>query len=370
MQIVSVQILRALAALVVAVGHAQGFILAPLEKLGEKTQHWTLLPWGAGVDLFFVISGFIMVYSSEELFGAPAAAKTFAWRRLARIAPLYWAATLVIVVKSLAQHRPLDPAGVLASFLFFPFDTHGDGMLRPIFELGWTLNYEMFFYAVFAGFIFLPRERAAATTALVLTGLVLLAAARPFSAAPLRFWSQPIMLEFVLGMGVAILARREVALSTPQRFALIGLGALAFFYDYPDAAWGRPAISPDDFVRVLGWGAPAALMLAGCVLKLDEAPAGARGLLERAGKTLGDASYALYLWHPMVMAVFAPAWLALGLNGRLPASIAILCCVALSAGAAIAIYRWFERPLTRRLQAWRPSWIFGAAEVAPAAAKA
>jgi exopolysaccharide production protein ExoZ len=85
MQIVSIQLLRAFAALSVAFGHGQGFIGIPLERQGDVFPWSFFLPWGSGVDLFFVISGFIMVYSSETLFGAPNGAQTFLWRRLCRI---------------------------------------------------------------------------------------------------------------------------------------------------------------------------------------------------------------------------------------------------------------------------------------------
>src|SRR5947209_11581938 len=99
MQIIAIQILRAIAAISVSVGHAQAFIGIPMERQGQVFGWNFLLPWGAGVDLFFVISGFIMVYSSERLFSAPGGAKVFGWRRLSRIVPLYWCAMVLLLIK-------------------------------------------------------------------------------------------------------------------------------------------------------------------------------------------------------------------------------------------------------------------------------
>src|SRR5947209_12231521 len=144
MQLVSVQILRAIAALSVAIGHAQAFIAIPMDKQGQAFGWNFLLPWGAGVDLFFVISGFIMVYSSEKLFAAPGGGGTFGWRRLTRVVPLYWCAMLLLLAKSALQQKPLpDAASVVTSFLFIPWVAQGGEIPRPFYELGWTLNYEM-----------------------------------------------------------------------------------------------------------------------------------------------------------------------------------------------------------------------------------
>src|SRR4051794_6211137 len=82
MQIVAIQILRAIAAISVSIRHAQAFIGIPMERQGQCFGWSFLLPWGAGVDLFFVISGFSMVYSSDRLFAAPGGAKIFAWAKI------------------------------------------------------------------------------------------------------------------------------------------------------------------------------------------------------------------------------------------------------------------------------------------------
>ena len=353
MQIVSVQILRALAALAVAVGHAQAFIGIPLAKLGRDDGGSHLLPWNAGVDLFFVISGFIMVYASERFFGAAGAGRVFLWRRIARITPLYWAALCVLLARNAFGHRPQpDLIDIVTSFLFIPWDSQHTGFPRPFYELGWTLNYEMFFYAVFALFLDLPRLRAVAATTVTLAMLVALGALFKFSNPMLYVWTQPIVFEFAFGMGLALLARHGVVLPTTGRYALAAAAVALLLIDFLDSPHHpRDWVTPNDFARVFAWGVPVAMLLAAAVLRPRQARAS--GVVLRAGATLGDASYALYLSHPMVLAAFAAAWFRFGADQVLPPRAGVAIGVALSIAVALVVYRRFERPVTEFLQAKR-----------------
>ncbi|MBY6242937.1 acyltransferase [Methylosinus sp. Sm6] len=350
MKIASVQILRAVAALSVAIGHAQSFIGLPMERQGQTFGWSFLIPWGAGVDLFFVISGFIIVYSSQSLFAAPDGARTFVLRRLTRVAPLYWVATALLLARMAIVHKPLpDAATIAASFLFIPWDSHETGVPRPVYELGWTLNYELFFYAVFALFLGLRRERAVLSIAASLGVLVAIGMIFPIDNAQLLVWTRPIVVEFVLGMGLAALALRGVSLPAGARYALVAIGVAMFLRDFLDsAAQPRVWLTPNDWMRVVAWGVPAALIFAACVL--DKSKGGADGRLTRVGVSMGEASYSLYLCHPMVMSPFAAAWFAAGLDKMLPAYVAVAISVAASAVASALVYRWFEIPVTRSLR--------------------
>ena len=169
-----------------------------------------------------------MVYSSESLFGRADAPKIFLLRRLARIAPLYWAVTIVIIAYIYAAHGAklweiYSPASLVASFLFWPYPRL-DGMAFPVHLLGWTLNYEMFFYAVFAVAILLPRRFAVPVVTIVFIALVLLgrAVALPL---PFAFWANSIIWEFCLGMLIATAYREGVRLPPAAAWAL-GMAAL------------------------------------------------------------------------------------------------------------------------------------------------
>lgn len=344
MPIISIQILRAVAALSVAIGHSQNFFAPHAERAGIAFERSNLLPWGAGVDLFFVISGFIMVVSSERLFGTTGATWTFLGRRLKRIIPLYWAVMVLILVKMAVQGKPLpDGASLLTSFLFIPFDALGKGEARPFYELGWTLNYEMFFYAIFALCLGLRRELAVALAALALAGLVLIGLAAPIQSLQLATWTQPIVLEFTLGMGIALLYRRSVALGAELRWTLLAFGLAMLLIDALGTR-SQPAdwMTPNDLLRVGGWGLAAAAIVAAMALAPPRpAPAGRLALF---GSALGDASYALYLLHPLVMGALSTLWFRVPVLAPLP-WLGALASVAFSALVALAVHRWLEKPL-------------------------
>src|SRR5271165_2363031 len=104
----SIQILRALAATLVVVGHSIHDSSFVAERTGRTAIDFPYFDWGFGVDIFFVISGFIMIYTTSELFGQPGAASTFFKRRLVRIAPLYWLLTTGFIVIALVAPRFLN----------------------------------------------------------------------------------------------------------------------------------------------------------------------------------------------------------------------------------------------------------------------
>ena len=151
--LLNVQALRALAAFMVVCVHIQALALmagAPA-KVTEAGN--------AGVDLFFVISGFIMVFTTGRKPMGPAA---FFGARLRRIAPLYWSMTLAVflvarLAPSLVQNTPTDIGRLVASILFVP-ELRPDGTMRPVVFVGWTLNFEMAFYVLFALGLFAPRR--------------------------------------------------------------------------------------------------------------------------------------------------------------------------------------------------------------------
>lgn len=351
-QIVSVQILRGLAALMVVFGHAQHHTLMQTLKLGGSFERNHLLPWGAGVDIFFVISGFIMVYASENLFGRKGASAEFLARRVARIVPLYWMFTalyilfLVVGLAGTTKEFPGWP-NIVASFVFWPAYATGHAVPMPVLELGWTLNYEMFFYVIFAVFIGLRRSRTVIAVAALLGGLVLMGFVLQPSAAASFFWTRPIVFEFVFGMGIALLLRHGVVLSGLIRGAFLVGGVAILIADPIDSS--HQAIdwtTPNDAWRVFGWGLPAALIVCAAVLGRQGQPS----RFSKLGVHLGDASYALYLSHPFVIVGIRKAMQGAGFDettGAWPmlAFTVVSCCFF-----AVFVHRFVERPVTRFIQ--------------------
>lgn len=340
-QLYGIQVLRALAALMVAVHHVQsdaGFLAG---QAGVPFAPWTILPWDAGVDLFFVISGFIMVHASSGLFGQAGGARLFLARRIARIVPLYWAATTLFLLVMLASPALLNSGApsagqILASYLFWPLPD-AVGAIQPVYSLGWTLNYEMLFYALFGAALLLPARLVVPATALALFGLVATQAMIPLPL-PFGFWAQPIVLEFAGGMAIALLRNRGLRLEGRLRWLMVAAGVAilvaAAGSDWAHTPWGS-----------LAYRGPAALLLvtAAACGRGQSAPSA----LVRQLARLGDASYALYLIHPFAMRAVRQIFLHLAPGATTAFIIAALAAAVLG---AMAVYRWFEKPMTKLLR--------------------
>jgi exopolysaccharide production protein ExoZ len=122
------------------------------ERLVKETPFFNT--GGAGVDIFFVISGFVMIISSQSLLTRSDGWKQFGLRRIVRIVPLYWSLltlklVTLLLVPSVLRVTHIAPWAIIGSYLFVPSFNH-DGDIAPILFVGWTLNFEMFFYLLLA----------------------------------------------------------------------------------------------------------------------------------------------------------------------------------------------------------------------------
>jgi len=339
----SIQILRALAAILVVIGHAFHDSAYIAQHTSQPLIEMPYFEWGFGVDIFFVISGFIMIYTTIDLFGQPGAASTFLTRRLIRIAPLYWLMTaLLILVAIFTPHYlnvPIESwRSVVTSYMFIP-DVRGNGEARPILASGWTLNYEMFFYAIFACSLTLPLRRGL----LWIVGFfIFLSVAGFMTALPgaaLPFWTDSIILEFVLGILVGLLCLSKRSLSVRSASLLAAAAVLLAIALGP--IWSCNQILP----RFIQAGVPAALLVAAAAL----GPALPSTSFVMCLAAVGDASYSLYLTHPFVLRPLRNIWIWLD-GGSLPLSLYVIVCIFVAAAAAIVCCWLIERPLTATLQ--------------------
>jgi exopolysaccharide production protein ExoZ len=355
--LVGVQILRALAALTVAWHHGRheaGLMAA--RGAGPDLDPHTLLPWWGGVDLFFVISGLVIVHASDRLFRAPGGRARFLAHRVARVVPLYWLVSLLFLLIALVRPDLLgeaaglvqDPGALVSGFLFWPA-ARPDGTLQPLYGLGWTLNYEAFFYAIFALGLGFGRRGAVAWLSVVLALLVAAGAVLPDLPLPLRFWANPIVLEFAAGAALALAYREGFRPAAAARLGLAGLGVLGLFLSARALAGLDGA---DGFLRPLLVGVPAVLLVvsalgpgrdAGAVARLPDA---VRGLV-----ALGDASYALYLVHPFALRLVREGLIRSGLAPATHPWGGMVLMLLASVAAALLVHRCVERPLTRRVRA-------------------
>jgi exopolysaccharide production protein ExoZ len=344
--LIEVQVLRAIAAAWVAITHAQHDAIDLAVQTGHTFQAWNPIPWNAGVDVFFVISGLIMVHSSHQLFGKQGSARLFLMRRIARIVPLYWIATtlyvtIALLAPALVNQNYMNSLFVAASYLFIPL-ARPNGVIQPVYELGWTLNYEMFFYGLFAIAMFLPLRWAGLALLATLGALV---AAGQFAApipATIAFWTDPILLEFGFGVLIGLMCTWRIQLGAFARASLatVGIAALILAAAHPDTTRLLP--------RPLVYGLPAALIVAGAAFRSNgDMP---KSTLVWWGAMAGDASYALYLFHPFVIRAMRVIVWRSGLAAYLGSFAFVVVALAACLGISLLIYRNVERPLTQSVR--------------------
>ncbi|MDL2301456.1 acyltransferase [Lachnospiraceae bacterium OttesenSCG-928-D06] len=255
-------------------------------------EHIRFLQNGAfGVDLFFCISGFMIMFTTYK------DTKHFLRKRLLRILPFYYAMTiatyfLLLVFPSMFEQSSANLSYLAKSLLFIPFDI-GNGAIQPLLRIGWTINMEMFFYLLFFLASHISHKYRGLLCSLFLGAFVLLGKVFLGANVVLSFYSNPIILEFVMGMLCYEIARKIYNYHRKQKgspflipvLSLLSLFLVIFMWQI------RPLVSMSGFNRLLYWGIPALLILL-CFFTL--------GLLTTMPKftvTLGNISFSLYLIH-------------------------------------------------------------------------
>lgn len=334
----NIQRLRAAAALIVVIGHAI-VEAARLNGLSYKSARG--FNTGFGVDIFFVISGFIMIYTAGEGFGVRTNARNFLLHRIARVVPLYWLLTTAVLLGATIGPTLLSgglPSWrvILGSYAFIPWP-RADGSGLPILGPGWSLNYEMLFYAVFALALTFPRKLGLTLMfGLIGSCAVLGLVIRP-SRDPWLSWLNPMMSEFIfgalLGLNIKIMRRW----SGRTRALLFTLGATIFL---ASNFYGPRFIHPIVYLALNG--TPAILLVAAAASRSTAQS----GYWNEFQMLLGDASYSLYLTHVFTIRILERLW------SRVPWTTPVILFIGVSlivsVGVALAVYIMIERPLTLR----------------------
>ncbi len=328
-----IQILRAVAATMVVVHHAT-------IMLWERSHLRVGNTFGAsaGVDIFFVISGFVMTISTGPLRDAMHPARTFLARRLERVVPMYWLVTTakvlgLLLIPALCLNAIGGVRHILASYLFLP-TLNFQQAFTPVVVVGWTLDFEMAFYALFAvalAFRWRPM--------IFLAPVLLLVPLLPFAHYPapllgLHFYQDTLLWEFLFGtvLGLAVPWARRVP--WPVGIALLAFGFYRLFLRLPlnFHQW-----------RGLWWGLPALAIVLGAISL--ERRWGARS--PRWALELGDASYSIYLVHTFVLPAIGLLLERLGHHWVGEGAVSLVLAVLVSLAAGEALYRLVELPITR-----------------------
>ena len=339
----NMQVLRFIAALMVLISHLDrevrntgigGSVAPVMDVIG--------LPWNCGVDLFFCISGFLMLYLTWDHFGEREYSLEFLKRRVIRVAPLYWLFTLLfaglaLAIPSVVLHGDISTVKILASLFFIPIP-RSDGLIYPVLIAGWTLNYEALFYLLFGASLFLPRRLAIIGLLFTFGTAGAWHMLAPPSSPILFFWTNPIILEFILGMGAAYCYLRGVRLSLAVRMTLGVLGlTLLILLNKHGLADTEAGLSP--LPRSLWAGLPAVMVLVAMMFgpQLRETSTLVRWLVLG-----GNASYALYLSHMFATRAVSVLWRVLHLNSGWGFMISgLIVAITLS----ILVFKFVETPI-------------------------
>ena len=280
----SVQYLRGVAALLVVVYDA-------VYKHGQISGISSSWSFGqSGVDLFFIISGFIMSYTTDR---RAVGGVAFFKARMARILPLYWSLSIAAFLVFLVSPRLINRSGgtttILHSFTLFPV---GDKLL---IQNGWTLSFEFWFYIIFAAALAMGTSHRIPKASAILLVLFVIGYVFTPTRPALEVATNPLLLEFFMGM-IAFLYFKNIRQKVVVNVILLFIGLVSLVYV------GTHGIVENQLVS---YGVPFMLVVCGLVgmeSLMNRLPT---MFLTRILRAIGDSSYSLYLIHPFVISVVA-----------------------------------------------------------------
>lgn len=342
----SLQACRAVAALLVVLFHLGG-TFAQDKYFGFKAID-SVFAWGdAGVDFFFVLSGFLITIVHRRDFGHPAALTRYAIKRTLRIYPTYWlvcaaVCAAALVVPALRQALPVQASTFVKALLLIPQDPDLVGGLgSPILFVAWSLQYEMLFYLV-AGLAIANRAAGWAVAAALL-GLNLGCQFGSACTFPVSFIGNNMIYLFAMGVLAAFVVRSDLRLPWPAGWA--GLAALGFVgLGAFESVFGRATLGID---RRLAFGALAAVMVVALARAEDT---GRLRMRQRWIALLGASSYALYLVHIPVISLLVKVLASRHLASHALLLVAYAGVALACVGAAVVFHLLVERPMLEWMQ--------------------
>jgi exopolysaccharide production protein ExoZ len=287
-----------------------------------------------GVDIFFVISGFIMWTSVERRGGMSAG--VFFKNRIIRIVPLYWFVTTIVllvglIIPQVLTTTRLEPVHALASYLFLPARHPVARVFWPLLVPGWSLNYEMLFYVVFAIAISLSGQSRRLRFGLIagaLGALLLIASLTRSRLDVMNFYANPVLLEFVAGILLGIIWRTGLVRRSLLWLPVVLVGFILL--------WPGLRLNGGFPVTLI-----AATMIVGGAIFLPPIP-------HNPVSSVGDASYSLYLTHTITLSALGLVWAQV--FEPLGWQLFVLAGITAAIAVAFVVYICFERPVTVALK--------------------
>jgi peptidoglycan/LPS O-acetylase OafA/YrhL len=322
---------RGIAASLVAMHHASNLLSQP-RFAGQAPFHDLMRHFDIGVDFFFVLSGFIIMWIHSSDVGKPGRLSSYVARRWTRIYPPYWCVLIPLFLLYLmfpaagipSQH---DPVNFVFSFLLLPYTSH------PVLGVAWTLVFEVFFYTVF-GLIILIGKQGWFALPLWAAAILWFAFFGDQASWPQNFFFSSLNIEFMIGIMVAKMLSvghlRYAATAVCAGLAAFILVVLLNFV-------GVYALAPLYQHLLLGCGGGA--IIAGLV----EMERSGTIKFGRIAQVLGSASFSIYLVHSVIESwTLSATWRLLK---HLPNELGWLVVVAAGIGAGLLFHRFVERPL-------------------------
>lgn len=335
-----IQYLRGIAAMMVVLYHT----IPQLQRMGYRPSlNFECLSYG--VDIFFVISGFIMTIISIDN-------QQYRWdfikNRIIRIVPVYWlltsfTAVLGVSAPFLLQSTQVDLAQYIKSLLFIPYIHPIMHSYLPLLQPGWTLNYEMYFYVIFALFLGVRGDAKYFFMIVTLSALTIFIG-QCLDFVPVAFYGNWIILEFCFGILLGYAYTRHVQVFSIKFGAPIGI--VIFVGGFIQLFSGR-SISPD-YSRLLIAGIPSLLIVSGALfLSKSEIRIESRLL-----KSIGDSSYSLYLLHGILMSALGQLFrkIVIPFAGSTTYFVFPVIALATCAVASYIFYITVELKLTRQMR--------------------
>jgi exopolysaccharide production protein ExoZ len=338
------QILRAIAALLVVYAHSIDMVEAQ-QRFPKQIRFYYLENFGTcGVDIFFAISGFILstviIHTDPE---TPNMSFDFMMRRFIRILPIYWILSLYPLASFVKRHK-LTPGRFINSFLLLPSLRYP--MHEPLISVGWTLIFEMFFYYVLAFNLLAGRTAAIQRAVCSILLLIGLGAIWGFQRPVLILVANPMNIEFVLGCCIALLYSR-LGIRRSLGVFLLFIGGLMLGWSI---IFGYGKV--DDFAlvlngeaswyRVVRWGIPAAILTSGVVFCSPKI----RSSFGRIWVYLGDASYSIYLTSVFTLLFYGRLY---HFAAAIPPDLHVFIALISVALIGSVIYSFVERPITQSI---------------------
>ncbi|ATM74535.1 hypothetical protein CRN79_01150 [Serratia fonticola] len=332
----SIQFLRFIASLLVLITHSTFYTH---ERFSESMP--VFKAGSVGVDIFFVISGFVILLSSITKNGEFSSGVDFTVKRLTRIVPMYWIATSVKVIAlilspAIVLHATFDPSRIVLSYFFLP-SVSPDGRWEPILGVGWTLVFEMFFYFIFAMALF-AKKSPVVISSLVIVIFSLISTMRTDDWPVATMYFDKIMLYFVIGM-FSYIMMMKCRRMTLRVFTLV-LTALSVVFIFRKISYGEPIIerlSFETFTFVVTFFF--------IVVQCESLFVGA---ISKLSTLLGNASYSTYLFHPLLAPIVPTIFKKLSIT--INPVFVVISTVLFALLATVIIHLTIEKPITNRIR--------------------